>query len=219
MELGDLLVKIANNARLTPQELDVLKRIGNETQQRNNFVAGNTSPQNTLDINFPFFPIYSQSLESPTSSITVTIPSGLSNVIIMGSMRTDAASFNDTIGVRFNDDSGANYRTMFEGAQNTTQIATQNTSATYYGIGTSTGANATSGSHGNFLAYITNVYGNAWKSVLSIAGTSEYSASDVLTLLNSGHWKNTTPISTMQFFSTSGANLVAGCLLSIYGIR
>jgi hypothetical protein len=37
---ADLLHKIANNARLTPQELDELKRFGTETQQRNAQVRG-----------------------------------------------------------------------------------------------------------------------------------------------------------------------------------
>ena len=36
----DLLLKIANNARLTPQELDDLGRFGTETQQKNSLVSG-----------------------------------------------------------------------------------------------------------------------------------------------------------------------------------
>lgn len=36
---ADLLKKIANNSRLTPQELDELGRFGTETQQKNSLVA------------------------------------------------------------------------------------------------------------------------------------------------------------------------------------
>lgn len=43
-EFKDLLLKIANNARLTPQELDDLGRFGTETQQRNSLVAGWVNP-------------------------------------------------------------------------------------------------------------------------------------------------------------------------------
>ena len=39
-DLKDLLLKIANNARLTPLELDELGRFGTETQQNNAFIAG-----------------------------------------------------------------------------------------------------------------------------------------------------------------------------------
>ena len=48
---ADLLKKIANNSRLTPQELDELGRFGTETQQRNSQLSsflGGTLP---IDIN------------------------------------------------------------------------------------------------------------------------------------------------------------------------
>lgn len=51
MEFGDLLLKIANNARLTPQELDYLKRIGAETQQRNAQAVGSQNGAIDLTVN------------------------------------------------------------------------------------------------------------------------------------------------------------------------
>ena len=43
MQLEDVWAKLAKQERLTPEELDFLKMQGRETQQRNAFVAGNTT--------------------------------------------------------------------------------------------------------------------------------------------------------------------------------
>ncbi len=50
MELGDIFLKMANNARLTPREMDFLRTAGNETQQRNSFVAGLTKGTSSLSV-------------------------------------------------------------------------------------------------------------------------------------------------------------------------
>lgn len=219
MEFADVLAKVANNARLTGEEMGFLRRVGRETQERNAQVAGwSQVGRPDLNIRFPFAVIYSETLEVAVASITIQVPGDYRHLFIMGSMRTDFAAYNDTIGLRFNGDTGANYRTAYEGAQNTTQLAAQNATATYFGIGTSTGASATAGSHGNFFAFATNVYGSAWKSIISVSGTSEYSATDIVTLLNSGHWKNTAPVTSLTIFSANSANLIAGCILGVYGI-
>jgi hypothetical protein len=47
MQLGDILMKVANNARLTPQEMEFLNRSGKETQQRNAQISGWTDASNT----------------------------------------------------------------------------------------------------------------------------------------------------------------------------
>ena len=48
---ADLLKKIANNSRLTPQELDELGRFGTETQNRNSQVSGSTTSSVNLNVN------------------------------------------------------------------------------------------------------------------------------------------------------------------------
>ena len=68
MNLGDVLVKIAINRNLSQQEIDFLRLEGNNTQSRNSFVAGNTTPSNTLNVQFPFAPIYNEVLAVDTAS-------------------------------------------------------------------------------------------------------------------------------------------------------
>lgn len=60
MEFSDILAKIANNARLTPQEMDFLKRTGDETQRRNNqgsslFAADSRVKLDSPVISSPYF--------------------------------------------------------------------------------------------------------------------------------------------------------------------
>ncbi len=47
---ADLLKKIANNSRLTPQELDELGRFGTDTQQRNALVSGTFQNQEVISV-------------------------------------------------------------------------------------------------------------------------------------------------------------------------
>lgn len=49
MDLSEILLKIADNKAITPQERDELKRFGTETQQRNALISG--SFQNTESLN------------------------------------------------------------------------------------------------------------------------------------------------------------------------
>ena len=51
MEFSDVLAKIANNARLTPQEMDFLKRMGDDTQRRNSQVANIFASDGNVSVN------------------------------------------------------------------------------------------------------------------------------------------------------------------------
>lgn len=218
MELADIWEKIANNARLTPQELQFLRRSAVETQQRNSFVSSVTSASNQLIVPQAFFFIYSEILQANKTSITVNIPSNANHLLILGSVRTDRAAYNDGFIGRFNGDSGANYREGYNGAQNTTQVAGQTAGQTFFGISVTTGASATSNSFGGFFLFAPHIRSSVWKQTLRLSGTSEYSATDMLNLFSSCHWQNTSPVETVTFSSENSANLLAGSLISVLGI-
>jgi hypothetical protein len=219
MQLADVWEKIANNARLTPEEILFLRRSATETQQRNSFVSGITSPDSKIDIQFPTFSIYSEILQANRTSITVPIPSNANHLLIMGSVRTTRAAYNDGFIGRFNSDSGANYREIYDGAQSTTQLAGQTAGQTFFGISVTTGASATAGSFGGFFLFAPHVRSATWKQTIRLSGTSEYSATDMLNLASSCHWQNTSPIQTVTFLSENGADILAGSLISVHGIQ
>jgi len=219
MDFNKLLLKIAKNEQLTPQELDDLSRYGTETQQRNSFLAGNITPASLLKIAFPVFPIYSEILEKNTTSILVNIPSNANHLLIMGSVRTNrAASYNDGFIGRFNGDSGGNYREVYDGAQNTTQIAGQTAAQTFFGVSVTTAESATAGSFGGFFLFVPHIRSGTWKQTLRISGTSQYGATDMFDIVTSCHWQSTAKIQDITFSSENSADILAGSLLSVYGI-
>jgi hypothetical protein len=121
MELADVWVKIANQARLTPQELDYLKRSANETQQRNAFLAGNTTPDGKLKAYYPIEIIYSEILSTNLTSITVNIPSDYKHLWILGGGRTtDGGTSAVYFLFQFSGDTGNNYINQKFTAVNTT---------------------------------------------------------------------------------------------------
>lgn len=50
MELADIFEKLANNARLTPHEMDFLKNSMRQTQMSNSFVAGTQNGQSSINV-------------------------------------------------------------------------------------------------------------------------------------------------------------------------
>jgi len=218
MKLGDILVKIAQNRMLNSEELNLLRLMGNETQTRNSQVAGYTRTEGGLDLNLPFAPIYSRTLVSDVSSVTVDIPAGYSHLMMMGQFRTDRAAFSDSILIQFNGDTGTNYRTQQHYGRNATSGAAQLTSQTAVGFAFASGTSANANNSGNGFSVVMNYNSALWKNVLRLSGTPEYSGSDMIILSTVDFWQNTSPIRTIKFFPETGANIVAGSIISIYGL-
>jgi hypothetical protein len=218
MSFKDLLLKIANNARLTPSELDELGRYGTDTEIRNGFVAGNTTAANTLNVPFPFYPIFSEVLQKDTATLTVQIPSGYKHLMIMGSGRTTEAAYSTNVFVKFNGDAGANYRYVYHGAQASTSLGAQFTAQNSAQLGMFCGASATADAPGVFFAVVPHYAGGFFKVVLSSAGLHSYSATDMVKLDLATFWQNTSIIQDATLFPVTGSFL-AGSVLSLYGIQ
>ncbi len=74
MELGSILVKIAKNEQLSPQELDFVKRLGNETQTRNSQLAGMIGADGNLSLAKP----YAQDMDFQVIPLGSIVYNGLS---------------------------------------------------------------------------------------------------------------------------------------------
>lgn len=212
MNLGDIWAKIANQARLTPQELDFLRRSGNDTQMRNNFVSGNTSADGKLNITFPFIPFFVEKLSANKSELNITIPSGANHLMILTSVRsTDATSR----GIYFecNGDSGTNYESQVTLHSPTTTTLAGSATTTHLVLGFIDGTAVANTASSN-LSYINN-YGGSWYKYCYASGASR-SAAQISGLFTSV-WKNTSPITYARIYPEAG-NLAAGSIVSIYGI-
>ncbi len=224
MELGDLLVKIANNARLTPQEMDVLKRIGNETQQRNSFVAGNTTPTNQLALNLPIVLLYSETLQNTTAQININIPSNYNHILLVGSGRSDVGAVGSGVGfvvLRFNGDTGSNYAYTYDGVAGSVFDKAQALTTTRPIIGQFPGTTITAQSTGYLFGMASNLRSNTlWKSFIVIDG-SFYDAG-VASYNSYGIWKSTSPaeVANLTVYDTAAtqANFVAGTQISVFGL-
>lgn len=217
MELGDLLVKIANNARLTPQELDELKRMGNETQQRNSFVAGNTTPQNALNVAFPFAPIFSEVFTVNKSSFVIPTPGDFKHLLLIISGRdTSVNDFSGGVLGRFNGDTGANYFNQYIYGSVTTAYASYENNTTSAIIGGLAGGGSADGKAVASVTFLPHYRSNFHKS--GIAMEKGYSAGgNVIASLTSFSWTNTAPIETITMYSAA-VNIAAGSVVSLYGI-
>jgi hypothetical protein len=217
-EFKDLLLKIANNQILTPQELQDLSIFGTETQQRNSFIAGNTAANNTLNIAFPFFPIYSEILTKNTSSITIPVPSNANHLFCIGAGRCSGATFFETINGTFNGDTGTNYNWNSIVGVNTTPTAVQNKNQSAFPWGYFEAASSTSGAQSSFFAFIPHIRSGFWKTVIVIGGLPEYSATDMVAGLTASHWRSTEVIQSITITPAS-STILAGSLFSLFGFR
>jgi hypothetical protein len=216
--LSDLLKKIANNAKLTPQELDELGRFGTETQQRNAFVAENITAQNSLNITFPFYPIYSEVLQSDTASVDIVVPQNTKNLFVVINGRITAATTADFVLARFNNDSGSNYRWAYEGANGTTQTAQQGSGTSYLILGDLSGTSIADNYAGSVIAWILNCKSNLYKTVICNQTVSIWDGGgNTFTAMESGTWMSTATINTVKIYPALG-NFLAGTNISIYSM-
>jgi len=220
---ADLLHKMADNARLTPQELDELKGYGTETQQRNSFVAGNTSADNTLAINFPFFPIYSETLQDDLASLTIQIPGEYKHLLIMGSGRINGTGGQTSASVmcQLNGDTGAtNYmmgRLYHVGSTVTAEQDLSDPSMRLFSF--TADGEATNSFLGAFFMFIPHYNSSYYKMILNINGVAFSTA--IFDAMRQGLWLSTSKINSIKFFpdpSFASAKFQAGTLISVYGI-
>lgn len=218
MNLGDLLVKIATNRNLSQQEIDFLRLEGNNTQQRNSFVAGNTTPGNQLNVAFPFAPIYNEVLAVDTASLLIVIPGGFKHLMFMGAGRSSKAATFDAMSMTINGDTGANYIgnvVVESGASTVTGVGAVAQSAMAIGALSAASANAAAGS--SFFVFLAHYRSSLWKSVVTMATVPNYDGTYGAIGMWGGTWQSTAPIEKLSVVA-AGGNLVAGSLFSVYGI-
>ena len=210
MELSDIWLKIANNAQLTPQEKDFLARQGRETQQRNAFIAGNTSADGKLNVTMPFFLAYNEKLATAKANVTVPIPSGYNHLMILTSVKTDDVASRGLY-MYCNGDTGNNYQSQVS-LFTTSSILGVNLATNHLvvGYGTTT-SNTTAGS----VAFVNNYSGSWYKNCVLM--NSIPAAATHQTGLMSSMWLNTSPIQSLKFYLEAG-NIVADSIISVYCI-
>lgn len=220
-DFKDLLLKIANNARLTPGELAELARFGTETQLRNSFIAGNTTAENKLNVSLNFQLIFEEKFNADKASVFIdNVPSVFSNIMIVGSGSVTTAT-GGNLYAQLNGDTGNNYLWLYLQGTGIAAASAKTLATSQLILGQFSNTGDPTGSSSPFQANLFHANGNLHKTVIS---TSEYDDGTTYSIyLIGGKWKNTTPINSILLYGTDStgvkgtASIKAGSVISVYG--
>jgi hypothetical protein len=161
--------------------------------------------------------IQHQELGSAQSTISFTsISSSFTDLMLVLSLR--GSLNNPQIGhlLRFNNDSGTNYKTLAVTGNGSSAGALSQTSETYIYTGQAPALTATGSTFGNTSIYIPNYAGSSQKSV-SIDATRETNGTSVYLTFMGGLWTSTAAINRIDIVCEV-ANWEAYSSATLYGI-
>lgn len=153
-------------------------------------------------------------LASAQSSITFSsIDQSFTDLLIVGSARSNRAAVDDDCQLSFNG-SSTNYtiRRLFGTGSGQASIATPAQFAGYLN-----GNSATASSFSSISLYIPNYAGSTAKSY-STDSVTENNATESYQDISAGLWNDTSAITSITFSSRRGENLLAGTSFTLYGI-
>ena len=165
--------------------------------------------------------IDTQVLGSDTASITFSsIPSTFVHLKIEFLVRTDNAATSDSLGIRFNSDSGNNYNSMRQNISHSATLVTTETLAAaqlqFFVIGDSGIAFAT----GEIVIPGYAVTGRPRVCFQNGGRLLSTATGNVQTTAGVGEWTNTAAaISTILLFPIGGSNFKSGTRISLYGAK
>lgn len=231
MRLQDLMMKVINDEPLDESEKEQVRQGFSVLEETSQMVKTWQIPQsknlNPDYITSAFEIIKSEVLEKDVASLVVTIPSIYNHLLIFSAGRTDYVGDGtldtDFLGMTFNDDAGANYQFSvlytFNDATPSVETSYSVLSDVYASVWASDNAVANS-TNGGFC-FIPHYKGNFYKQALTLTGALDYSNTNNPNIsIYNGTWLNTSPIEKITFATVlTGANLKAGSVISIYGMR
>ncbi len=165
--------------------------------------------------------LFSTTLGSSGTFDQASIPQTFNDLLVVFIARGTDAGATDSLQVRFNNDSGANYGSQIVFGNQANPAATEHVSQTSIGaLPTITAAGFASARFVAGQVWIPGYASTAWQkttatnSPIGLAITSAGMIAQAVT----GLWNATTAINRIQAFGASTANLVAGSQMRIYGI-
>ena len=163
--------------------------------------------------------ISSNVLGSSAASVTFSaIPSTYTDLVVRWSARSDRASVSDTMKLRINSDSGANYSWVYLLGNGSSASSSINSALDYISLGAADAATATSNTFANGELYIPNYLASTKKPLSSINAQEDNNTAAQLWNMAS-LWQGTAAITAIQLFPNIGPNFVAGSSFYLYGIK
>jgi hypothetical protein len=158
--------------------------------------------------------IESKTLATAAASIEFTsIPSTFTDLVFVTSLRSSSAGAeSENLDIRFNSSSSNFSFRMLRGSGSAATSASEDIPFFAYIPRAGTTANT----FGNAQLYIPNYSGSTNKSY-SVDFVTEHNATAAWAAIVAGLWSNTAAINSVSFVPATG-NLVAGSIISLYGI-
>jgi hypothetical protein len=159
--------------------------------------------------------IQTTTLGTAAASIEFTsIPQTYTDLYVLISGRSNVATLDDGIRIRFNfDTNSANYQgRRLYGLGNST-----GTDTSYTSIAAFTGSSRTANTFANTCIYIPN-YTSSTRKTFSAEGASENNAVAVTTGVSASSWAGPDAITTITFYPDTGTTISADSTISLYGI-
>ena len=161
--------------------------------------------------------ILGSSQSSVTFSSLGTYSSTYKHLQIRMVGRSDRANNGDAFRIRFNSDSGTNYSLHTLRGEGSSIFSEGGANVSYMEAGYSEANNNTSGSFAACVVDILDPFSTSKNK--TIRGFSGFTSSIGRVLLNSGAWRNTEAVSSINVFVGIGPNFLAGSRFSLYGIK
>lgn len=201
----DIYEKVANNIKLTPQEMELWKSGFNKP-------IAVTQSSGGL--------VFYETLAVAKASVTIQVPSSCDNLLIIGTGRISAAT-GGVIWIQINADTGNTYtyQAIKTDGTTVTTFAAAATSKIYIGVFSVSGA--TADVQGSFYLRILNCYGAFHKNMVGLS----YDPGGTSSRTHYGTWASTKTIQTIELFGTDNtntkgsANIAAGSVFSAYQMK
>ena len=157
-----------------------------------------------------YTPIATYTAPSAQTSYTFSsIPSTYTDLVLVLSTATDAGG--DPV-VQFNSDTGSNYSNTYLSGTGSAANSNRTTSQSYARTGYYGGGPSVVGKSTTVVSFQNYSNATTYKTFLSRANNADAGTDAIV-----GLWRSTSAISSIKFFYT-GANIVTGSTLTLYGI-
>lgn len=159
-------------------------------------------------------------LSGTASSVTFSsIPQTYKNLLLLIDARSSVAAATDTLLVRLNGDTGANYDWITMRVINTTVSGSQSLGATSAEVATIPAASGTANFFGQSAIWLPAYTRAVQKGIISDSGSRDASTAANMSLRrHHAWWRNTAAITQIDVLPGTGPNFIAGTSVYLYGI-
>lgn len=145
-----------------------------------------------------------------------TIPSTYTDLVIKYSLRSNVSGVNESVGIRFNSDSGANY--TYKRLYGTgSAVGSDSPGSNYSWGGYVAGDTSTASTFGNGEMYVPNYAGSTNKSN-SADGVGENNSSTAFMSLHANLWSNSAAITSITLLPINGTSWNQHSTAYLYGV-